>query len=76
VQDYGFDRSPIGAIVKEIKTRATMFVSCIFSHVKRCCNVAAHTLAKSTEHEVGSCWFSEVPAVIRSIICTEQIMNE
>jgi hypothetical protein len=77
VQDDGFDRSPIGAIVKEIKTRATMFLSCIFIHVRRCCNVAAHALAKSAEHDVGSCWFSEVPAVIiRTIICTEQIMNE
>jgi hypothetical protein len=32
--------------------------------------VAAHALAKSAEHDVESCWFSEVPAV------TEQIMNE
>jgi hypothetical protein len=67
---------PHAAIVKEIKTRATMFLSCIFLHVRRCCNVAAHALAKSAEHDVGSCWFSEVPAVIRTIICTEQIMNE
>lgn len=76
VKDSEFNRSPIGAIVQEIKSRATKFVSRIFVHVKRCCNVAAHVLAKSAEHDVGSCWFSEVPDVIRTIVCTEQIMNE
>lgn len=49
VKSSEFDRSSIGAIVQDIKTRALMFSACNFVHVKRCCNEAAHVLAKSAE---------------------------
>ena len=55
---------------------ATKFVSCSFIHVNRCCNEAAHVLAKSAEHDAWSCWLNEIPDVIRTIICNESVMNE
>ncbi|XBI35755.1 hypothetical protein VPH35_121403 [Triticum aestivum] len=76
VKGLGFDRSPIGAIVHDIRKCATKFVSCTFIHVNRSCNEAAHVLAKSAEHDVWSCWINEFPDVIRTIICNELIMNE
>ncbi|KAI4985284.1 hypothetical protein ZWY2020_017914 [Hordeum vulgare] len=48
-------RSQIGAIVFNIKRRAPKFMSCNFAHVSRPCNEAAHVVAKSAEHDVGSC---------------------
>lgn len=67
------DRSHIGAVVFDIKSRASSFSSCKFIHVNRVCNVAAHVLAKSAEHDVGSCWYNEAPEIIRTIVCTEQL---
>lgn len=55
VQSSGFDRSSIGSIVRDIKIRASMFLSCKFKHVNRCSNEVAHVLAKSAEHDAGSC---------------------
>ena len=73
VKGLGFDRSPIGAIVHDIRKCATKFVSCTFIHVNRTCNEAAHVLAKLVEHDVGFCWHSEAPEIIRTIVCTEQL---
>ena len=70
------DRSPIGAIVHDIRKCATKFGSCTFIHVNRTCNEAAHVLAKSAEHDVWSCWINEFPDVIRTIICIEQSLIE
>uniref|UniRef100_A0A453BT88 RNase H type-1 domain-containing protein n=1 Tax=Aegilops tauschii subsp. strangulata TaxID=200361 RepID=A0A453BT88_AEGTS len=66
------DRSHTGAVVFDIKSRAPRFLSCCFTHVSRSCNEAAHVLAKSAEHDEGSCWFNVSPEVIRNIVCTEQ----
>uniref|UniRef100_A0A453GST1 RNase H type-1 domain-containing protein n=1 Tax=Aegilops tauschii subsp. strangulata TaxID=200361 RepID=A0A453GST1_AEGTS len=65
------DRSYTGAVVFDIKSRAPRFLSCCFTHVSRRCNEAAHVLAKSAEHDEGSCWFNVSPEVIRNIVCTE-----
>jgi ribonuclease HI len=75
LQQQGLDRSLTGAIVHDIKLRATKFVSCTFKHVYRSCNEAAHVLAKTAEHDQGSCWFNEPPDVIWAIICTEQLFE-
>jgi hypothetical protein len=75
LQQQGLDRSSTGAIVHDIKLRATKFASCTFKHVYRSCNEAAHVLAKTAEHDQGSCWFNEPPDVIRAIICTEQLFE-
>ena len=72
IQQQGMDRSLTGAIVHDIKSRATKFTSCTFRHVVRTCNEAAHVLAKSAEQDSGSCWFNECPDIIRAIICYEQ----
>ena len=66
------DRSHTGVVVFDIKNRAPRFLSCCFTHVSRRCNEAAHVLAKSAEHDEGSCWFNVSPEVIRNIVCTEQ----
>ncbi|XP_037480834.1 uncharacterized protein LOC119358354 [Triticum dicoccoides] len=66
------DRSHTGAVIFDIKSRAPRFLSCCFTHVSRSCNEAAHVLAKSAEHDEGSCWFNVSPEVIRNIVCTEQ----
>ena len=73
-----FDRSPTGAIVHDIKKKATTFVSCSFKHVSRSCNEAAHILAKSADHVQvdSSCWFNAYPDEIRNIICNEQVHDE
>lgn len=73
-----FDRSSTGAIVHDIKEKATTFVSCTFKHVSHSCNEAAHTLAKSADHVQvdSSCWFNAYPDVIRNIICNEQVQDE
>ncbi|KAI5010272.1 hypothetical protein ZWY2020_012409 [Hordeum vulgare] len=71
-KDSNFDRTPTGAIVYDIKKWAIKFVSCSFIHVNRAFNEVAHTLAKSVEYEVTSCWCNEVPDVIRTIMCNEQ----
>jgi hypothetical protein len=76
LQQPGLDRSSTGAIVYDIKFRTTKFLSCSFKHVNRLCNRAAHVLAKSAEHDQGSCWFNEPPEFIRAIICTEQLLNQ
>lgn len=55
VLDVSFDNPPSGAIVHDIKSRATKFLSCDFIHVKRCCSEATHVLAKFGEHDIGSC---------------------
>ena len=52
VKGLGFDRSPIGAIVHDIRKWATRFVSCTFIHARRSVNKAARVLAKSIEHVV------------------------
>jgi hypothetical protein len=44
------DRSPAGAVVRDIKLLATKFWSCIFKHVCRNSNVVAHVLAHSSDH--------------------------
>jgi ribonuclease HI len=75
VNNIAADRSMLGAIVYDIKRRAPKFVSCLFIHVRRSCNEAAHVLAKSSEHDLMSSWFNDVPEIIRTIVCTEQIMN-
>ena len=72
IKEPNLDRSPTGAIVHDIKNRATKFMSFSFIHVYRSCNLAAHTLARSGEYDVRSCWFNETPDVIRTIICNEQ----
>jgi ribonuclease HI len=69
------DRSNIGAIIYDIKSRAPKFVSCSFVHISRLCNEAAHVLAKSAESDKGSCWFNIIPEIIRTIVCNEQFMN-
>ncbi|KAI5000327.1 hypothetical protein ZWY2020_004916 [Hordeum vulgare] len=66
------DRSQIGVVVFDIKSRAPKFESCLFTNVSWSCNMATHVLAKSSEHDLGSCWFDEVPEVIRNIVCKEQ----
>ncbi|XBH87505.1 hypothetical protein VPH35_074951 [Triticum aestivum] len=71
VKNVTTDRSQIGAIIYDIKSRALKFKSCMFTHVNRSCNVASHVLARSAEHDPGSCWFNVVPDVIRTIVCTE-----
>jgi ribonuclease HI len=77
VKNQEHDRSYIGVIVSDIKSRAPKFISCCFTHVSRSCNVAAHVLAKSAEHDAGSCWLNESPDVIRAFVCTEQsYLNE
>ena len=70
------DRSHIGVLVHDIKSRASKFNSCTFTHVNRCCNMAAHVLARSSEYDLGSGWFNLVPDVIRTIVCTEQSLIE
>ena len=70
------DRSHIGVLVHDIKSRASKFNSCTFTHVNRCCNMAAHVLARSSEYDQGSWWFNLVPDVIRTIVCTEQSLIE
>ncbi|XBI52307.1 hypothetical protein VPH35_034694 [Triticum aestivum] len=72
VTSAAMDRSQTSVIVFDIKSRASKFVSCLFTHVSRSCNMAAHVLAKSWEHDLGSCWFDEVPEIIRNIVCNEQ----
>lgn len=74
VNSTAIDRSQIGAVVYDIKSWASKFVSCSFIHVNRSCNEAAHVLARSAEHDVESTWFSDVPETIRTIVCTEQLM--
>jgi hypothetical protein len=76
VKAVQLDRSPTGAIVHDIKKKATMFASCTFKHVSRSCNEAAHILAKSAEHAASSCWFNVCPDEIRAIICNEQVKDE
>ncbi|SPT16885.1 unnamed protein product [Triticum aestivum] len=76
IKGLGFDRSPTGAIVHDIRKCATKFVSCSLIHVNRSCNEAAHVLAKSAENDVWSWWINEFPDVIRTIICNESAMNE
>lgn len=76
LQGTGLDRSSIGAIVQDIKSAATKFLACDFNHVKRCCNEAAHVLAKSAEYNAESSWFNVYPDKIRTIICNEQVMYE
>ena len=76
VKNVAMDRSQIGAITFDIKSRASKFVSCLFTHINRPCNEAAHVLARSFEHDCGSCWFNVVPGVIRTIICNEQSLIE
>ncbi|XP_047086955.1 uncharacterized protein LOC124698511 isoform X1 [Lolium rigidum] len=72
VRSHENDRSHIGALVFDIKSRAPKFTSCCFTHVSRYCNEAPHVLAKSAEYDAGSCWFNEIPDVIRTTVCTEQ----
>jgi ribonuclease HI len=55
VKSIDQDRSHTGAVVHDIKCKALKFVMCSFDHVDRSCNEAAHVLAKSPEHDVGSC---------------------
>ena len=55
VQSSGFDRPPIGAIIRDIKIRASIFLSCKFKHVNHCSNEIARILAKSVEHDARSC---------------------
>ncbi|XBI94371.1 hypothetical protein VPH35_031019 [Triticum aestivum] len=76
VKNVAMDRSRIGAITFDIKSRASKFVSCLFTHINRPCNEAAHVLARSFEHDCGSCWFNVVPGVIRTIICNEKSLIE
>ena len=68
------DRSQIGVLVHDIKDRASKFISCNFIHVKRCCNMAAHVLARSSEFDHGSWWLNDIPSEIRTIVCTEQLL--
>jgi hypothetical protein len=76
VKSIDQDRSHTGAVVHDIKCKALQFVMCNFDHVDRSCNEAAHVLAKSAEHDVGSCWFSEFPDIIRTTVCNEQCLSE
>uniref|UniRef100_A0ACD5YT37 Uncharacterized protein n=1 Tax=Avena sativa TaxID=4498 RepID=A0ACD5YT37_AVESA len=76
VKSMNQDRSHTGAVVYDIKCKALKFVTCNFGHVDRSSNEAAHVLAKSAEHDVGSCWFSEIPDVIRTIVCNERCLSE
>ncbi|XBI30658.1 hypothetical protein VPH35_054363 [Triticum aestivum] len=69
VTSAAMDRSQIGVI--DIKSKAPKFVPFLFTHVSRSCNMAAYVLAKSSEHDLGSCWFHEVPKIIRNIVCNE-----
>lgn len=76
VKNVAMDRSHICAITFDINSRASKFVSCLFTHINLPCNEAAHVLARSSEHDCGSCWFNVVPDVIRTIICNEQSLIE
>jgi ribonuclease HI len=49
VKSLEIDRSHVGVVVQDIKALVSGFSSVFFNHVYRHCNVAAHTLARSTE---------------------------
>jgi hypothetical protein len=73
VRSHENDRSYVRALVFYINSRAPKFTSYCFTNVSRSCNEAAHVLAKSAEYDAGSCWFNEIPDVIRPLyVCTEQ----
>jgi ribonuclease HI len=65
------DRSLCGSVIHDIRKLVDSFTSCFFRHVYRSLNVAAHTLAKSSEFSVCSVWRGVIPDCIHEIICNE-----
>jgi hypothetical protein len=65
------DRSPVGAMVKDIKLLVAGFASATFRHVRRSLNEAAHILARTCD--VTSLGFisNSAPACIRKTLCID-----
>ena len=61
MEDPGFDRSPLGAIFREIRARMVSSV-CSISHCPRACNSVAHTVVASVPDFVAVLVSSDLPA--------------
>jgi hypothetical protein len=68
----GMDRSHVGAIVQDIKKMADNLEEISFVYDSRCCNQAAHILARSVEQTTSSSvWLDEVRVWIQTLLCNE-----
>ena len=56
IRSGGIDRSLCGPVIEDIKLLSMSFTSCVFCHVNRVLNVAAHLLARGCESVVSSVW--------------------
>jgi hypothetical protein len=65
------NRSPVGALVTDIKTLDVGFNKCSFKHYGRKINVAAHILAHSCENLVCNFSFDVIPECIREVLCND-----
>jgi hypothetical protein len=65
------DRSEVGAVVSDIKKLAAKFATCSFKHYGRHMNVAAHTLARSSEPNLCNFSFDVIPDSIREVLCVD-----
>jgi hypothetical protein len=65
------DRSPVGALVTDIKTLAVGFNKYSFKHYGHKINVAAHILAHNCENSVCNFSFDVIPECIREILCND-----
>jgi hypothetical protein len=64
-----FDRSQVGVVVLDIKSQISEFSSVSVSHVFRQSNIAAYTLARSTEHFIFATFRDSILDCIRQTIC-------
>jgi hypothetical protein len=65
------DRSPVGALVTDIKTLAVGFNKYSFKHYGHKINVAAHILAHNCENSVCNFSFDVIPECIREVLCND-----
>ena len=66
------DRSNIGIIIEDIKkVVCTSTVAFSFIHVNRCCNKAAHVLARSADRLSESVWLHVPPEFLWSTLCND-----
>jgi hypothetical protein len=65
------DRSSIGSVVGDIRRLASGFSSCVFMHVRRKLNGAAHLLTRRSECDICNISFDVVPDYILGVLCND-----
>lgn len=76
VNDPSMCESPFGLFVEDVKQVLGYFDSCIFQHVGREANSAAHGVAKEAcNHVTASVWWHYIPSFIDGIARKEELLS-